>query len=317
MVDELLDLRTCRICGAPVIDNENTGETNGDVCARCTFSGSEYGGADSPPSAPSAEPEFLPVDSSLPAEPLISPDNPPWGPLTGLGTWLFSLAASIAIPLIPLLIVLFSKISKGESPESAQQWVSSASALLILTIATLPAHLVILLFCWAVVTRLGKRPFFQTLGWSWAGRSVLYWLLVSVGVVVAINVVSNLLLRWLPERPSPFDEMLKSSQSVKFATVCLAVISAPLIEEVVYRGVLFSAIRKRVSAAVTVVAVTIIFVGVHVPQYIGAWRTIAGLTLLSLALTVVRARTASVLPCFIIHLLNNALSSVAILLDKG
>jgi membrane protease YdiL (CAAX protease family) len=144
----------------------------------------------------------------------------------------------------------------------------------------------------------------------------VYWVLVSVGVVIVINVASNFLLRWLPERPSPFEEMLKSSQPVRIGTVLLAIIAAPLVEEIVYRGVLFSGLRRRLSATATVVAVTVIFVGVHIPQYRGAWRTVAGLTLLSLALTMLRARTSSVLPSFLVHLLNNTLSSIAILVDK-
>jgi membrane protease YdiL (CAAX protease family) len=214
------------------------------------------------------------------------------------------------------LVVIFVKMLNGASMESVRAWAESSNAVLLFIIATFPAEALIFLFCWAVVTGRGKRPFFESLGWNWAGRSAMYWCLVAVGVVIAINIASNFLLRWLPERPSPFEEMLNSSQPVRIGTVLLAVLAAPLVEEIVYRGVLFSALRKRLNAIATVLAVTVIFVGVHIPQYRGAWRTVAGLTLLSLALTILRARTSSVLPSFLVHLLNNTLSSVVIMLDK-
>jgi CAAX protease family protein len=318
MIDELPGLRTCRVCGAPINGGNDTERGTDDVCVRCALVGSGYPAAELQQGLQDEE-VFVPLaaETNLEPESPVDPDNPPWGPLTGLSTWAFSIAASIIIPLIPLLLIIFGKLLRGASPESLQAWAGSASALLVLTIATFPAHVLILIFCWAIVTRRGQRPFFQTLGWNWAGRSALYWSLVSVGVVIAINVASNLLLGWLPEKASPFEELLKSSATVRITTVLLAIIGAPLVEEVVYRGVLFSGLRKRLSSTATVLAVTLIFVAVHVPQYIGAWRTIAGLTLLSLALTIARARTSSVLPSFLIHLVNNALSSIAILVEMG
>lgn len=315
MVDELLDLRACRVCGAPIHNTENTGQPSDDVCGLCAIAGSGNPGAElSAPSQVSVEPTASGTDA--PPEPPLDPDNPRWGPLAGIGTWVFSVAASVVVPLIPLLVVMVVKVLNGATQASMREWVESSRAVLLLMIATFPAQILILAFCWAVVTRWGKQPFFQSLGWNWGGRSAIYWGLLSAGVVIAINVANNTIFRWLPERPSPFEELLKSSQSVRLATVLLAVLTAPLVEEIVYRGVLFSGLRKRLSATATVVAVSLIFVGVHVPQYQGAWRTIAGLTLLSFALTIARAWTSSVLPSFLIHLLNNTLSSVVIMFGK-
>jgi membrane protease YdiL (CAAX protease family) len=113
-----------------------------------------------------------------------------------------------------------------------------------------------------------------------------------------------------------FTELLKSSQRVRIAIAVLATFTAPLVEETVYRGVLFAAFRRRLGVIATVVTVTLLFAGVHVLQYWGAWVSIAGLTLLSLVLTLVRARTKSILPCVVVHTLNNAFFSVLILLNK-
>ena len=80
---------------------------------------------------------------------------------------------------------------------------------------------------------------------------------------------------------------------------------------------LFASMRKHLGLVATVIVITLLFSGVHVLQYWGAWVSVAGLTMLSLALTVVRARTKSILPCVVIHTLNNAFFSVLILLNKS
>jgi len=62
--------------------------------------------------------------------------------------------------------------------------------------------------------------------------------------------------------------------------------------------------------------VTLLFVGVHVPQYWGAWASIAGLLLLSVVLTIVRATSKTLLPCIVIHFINNAVASLIIVFAK-
>jgi len=168
-----------------------------------------------------------------------------------------------------------------------------------------------------VVTKMGSRPFRASLGWSWGGRRVWYWIVFSGCTLLGIQILSQVLIRFMPERESPFDQLLKSSQQVRIAVAILAVCTAPIVEEVVYRGVLFSALRKRIGVIATVIIVTATFAGVHVFQNRGAWVSISGLAFLSLALTTVRARTKSVLPCVFIHTLNNAFASLVILINKG
>jgi len=79
---------------------------------------------------------------------------------------------------------------------------------------------------------------------------------------------------------------------------------------------MFSGFRRSLGLVGTVVLVTLMFAGVHVLQYMGAWVSIAGLVLLSLALTLIRARTKSILPCVLIHTVNNAFFSVLVLFNK-
>ena len=139
-----------------------------------------------------------------------------------------------------------------------------------------------------------------------------------VGVLLAVIMLSILFDKVLPNKENTaFDMLLKSSRQARIWISLLAVFTAPFVEEFVYRGVLYSALRPRVGLKWTVAIVTLLFSAVHFPQYWGAWAVLAGLTTLSLALTAVRASTRSIFPCVAIHLLNNAFAAIQILSMKN
>jgi CAAX protease family protein len=252
------------------------------------------------------------------------PDNPAWGPLSGVMVWILSVGAIIVVPIIAVIVWYFVESARGShlpnlvNRDELLDWLKSPNLLLVQVLSTIVAHAITIAFCWAAVTGMGRRPFWESLGWSWAGYSVWYWLLFSGVIIVALVLATQLLSRFLPQsEENSFTELLKSSMRVRVAIAVLATFTAPLVEETVYRGVLFSAFRRSVGLVGTVLLVTVMFAGVHVLQYVGAWVTIAGLTLLSLVLTLIRARTKSILPCVLIHTVNNAFFAVLILFNKA
>lgn len=255
---------------------------------------------------------------------LPDPDHPRWGPLTGIIVWIASVTAIVVLPLIAVVAWYLIQSVRGAplpslaSREAFLEWLKSPTLLLVQVLSTIGAHAITIALCWVAVTSLGKRRFTTSLGWSWAGHSLWYWIGFSACVLFGLLIVSRLLSRVLPEsEQNAFSELIKSSQQVRIAVAVLATFTAPIVEETVYRGVLFSSLRKYLGAVATVLIVTLMFVGVHVLQYWGAWVSIAGLTLLSLTLTIVRAMSKSILPCVVIHTINNAFFSVLILLNKA
>lgn len=254
-------------------------------------------------------------------EAVLDPDRPHWGPLSGIGVWVFSVFAIILVPLFALLVWYFIEQGRGASipltREGITEWAASPPAVLVQVISTAAAHLLTLLLCWVVVTRFGRRPFLANIGWPWEGRSGFYkftFIIAIVGISIMINVA---LARILPQSEETiFDKLLKSSEQVRIAVAILAVFSAPLVEEAVYRGVLFSALRSRLGLASTVLVVTTLFASLHFIQYWGAWAGLAGLTAFSLVLTVIRAKTKSLFPCVVAHTLYNCVGAIAILMQK-
>ena len=90
-----------------------------------------------------------------------------------------------------------------------------------LVYSTIAAHLLTILFCWAVVTRLRSQPFFESLGWNWAGRSPLYWLLIALAVFVGIIAANAIFIKILPQKKTPFDELIQSGLQVRIAIALL------------------------------------------------------------------------------------------------
>ena len=325
MVDQLAPVDTCRVCGVVL----NSGQPHVDgLCTECAA-------AVRPPLSPESDSSFGVAAPGIPrseiyASPSLShdvptdPDNPSWGPIGGIMVWILSVGAIIVIPIIAVIVWYFVESARGShlpnlvNRDELLEWLKSPNLLLVQVLSTIVAHALTIAFCWAVVTRAGRRPFWESLGWGWAGHSVWYWILFSAVIIVALVLATQLLSRVLPQsEENSFTELLKSSMRVRVAIAVLATFTAPLVEETVYRGVLFSSLRRSLGLVGTVVLVTVMFTGVHVLQYMGAWVTIAGLCLLSLVLTLIRARTKSVLPCVLIHTVNNAFFAVLVLFNKA
>lgn len=292
----------CNSCGTPL------GETGADgLCTNCASLGS---GSGRPASCEGIGP---PTD----AEAGEDPDHPRWSVASGIGVWVFSIVTLLVTPFVAILLWSLLLQAGGQpsldDPQQVLTWLESPKVVLVSVVSSGVAHLLTLAICWAVVTGVGRAPLLQGLGWSWNGPSLLVKIVFVIGTTLLMLAISFALDRALPHSgETAFDRLLKTSHEVRVAVALLAVFSAPIVEEIVYRGVLYSALRSRIGVIGAVIIVTSLFGSVHFFQYWGAWSLIIGITLLSLVLTVTRAVTRSIKPCVAIHLLINAVAAVVI-----
>ncbi len=184
--------------------------------------------------------------------------------------------------------------------------------IVILIAGFLPAHALTLLVTWAVSSRLGKFRPWRTLGLSWP-RNFGPW--KSVGLAVLMFLIAMLIIYTFGQQETELERILRSSRTAAILTAIVASTTAPLVEEIIYRGILYSALQRVTGAALAVTIVTLLFAGLHVLQYWPNFGAISAITLLSLVLTVVRARTGRLLPCYMIHLVFNGIQSVLIVAD--
>lgn len=242
----------------------------------------------------------------------MNPNAPPWSSFAAVAIWIFSVLMILIVPTVFLMPYLYSKLGGVmNGSELAEIAVKDTTAIFIQTIAILPAHLITLAVAWFVITNNRKFPFFETLGWRSGG--IRWWHYIAIlGAFVGIMLIVGSLV---PEQENEMLRMIRSSKAVLYTIAILSVLTAPLIEEVVYRGILYSAFQRSVGQAAAVVLVTLLFALVHVPQYWPSFSTIFLLTLLSLILTLLRVYSGNLLPSVILHAIFNGLQSVLLVAE--
>jgi len=237
-----------------------------------------------------------------------------WGVLKAFMAWALSIVCLLFIPLIlvvPYLVYL--TMSGGEA--SAAILMKDKTFIFLSILGVIPAHLLTLFAAWALQTNFGKTPFFQSLRMSWPPSISPWWSVVICGVAaVMLLAIGALVTSIVGGGKTDLDVLIESSFQARLATVVLAVFTAPLVEEIIYRGMLYPTIQRVLGMGWAVVVVSAMFAGVHVYQYRTNIGVIVVITMLSLTLTLVRALTDRLLPAVVIHLIFNGIQSFILLL---
>jgi membrane protease YdiL (CAAX protease family) len=227
-----------------------------------------------------------------------------------LGSIFLQFAFSILF-FVPYLFLL--TLRPDAPPNLVEFALTDKTAIFLQVIAILPAHLFSLALVWAVVTRFGRLPFLASLGLIWSGQ-LRFWGSVGLGIILCV-VASG--LAWLlgGGKPTQLDQIINSSLAARYSLAVLAVFTAPLVEELIYRGVLYSALHRLVGVSPAVIIVLGVFTLIHVPQYWPNVGVIAAVGLLSVSLTIIRARTGYLLPCVVIHLVFNGIQAIVLVIE--
>lgn len=254
--------------------------------------------------------DYTPETTTQQQQEAFNPDDPPWGVGTALLVWVVSILLMLIVPVFLVVPYMLYRVGAADFGRSLEALANDPSVIVVSIAATVPTHLLTLALVWGVVTRYGRRPFWPVIGWSWSPR---FGLRASVLTAVLLLGGALAVARLLGVERTPFDDMLESSTAALFAIAFLATATAPLVEELVYRGVLYSALKRAVGVAGAVLLVTFLFALVHFWQYKTSPGTIGAILLLSLALTTVRAATGRVLPCVVIHFIFNGVQVAGLL----
>lgn len=251
----------------------------------------------------------LSEQTAIKAEPAPTPNNPPWGSPAAIGVWILSI---FAIIIFPVIFVAPYVLIKGQS--SLESLLTDPTAIFLQILAVIPAHILTLVAAWFVVTKNNKYSFKQTLGWNW-GENTLKTLVFLFLILIGFFVVAGIVTYFIPEQDNDLLRILRSSRSTVYAVAFLATFTAPVVEEVIYRGVLYSALQRSIGIKGAVALVTILFAGVHFLQYWGSPGTILLICMLSLILTMIRVWTNNLLPCIVMHMCFNGIQSIFLILE--
>lgn len=170
-----------------------------------------------------------------------------------------------------------------------------------------------LLVCFAFAGVLGMTIFGYGGGWqAIMGRSkplsrlVLWgfggWIANMPFLILGV-MLSTAMSRFLPEPTHPATDMLASGSLVDVLLLFVtAVVLAPLLEETLFRGVLFPASRWLLaSTGGGILLSSFLFAGIH-PQGIAGWPPLMAVAAMAAFLTY---QTRSLVPAIVLHALHN------------
>ncbi len=192
------------------------------------------------------------------------------------------------------------------TPRAAWKWGpdglgSGATFTAVALMTVFHALLLGLMYLFLVVNH--GLPFWQGLAWRKISlRVALACLAAGVALAVLIQFVPPLL-------PTTQDFPLRkmfSSPGAGLAIAAFAILVAPLVEELLFRGLLFAFFEKMLGVPMAVAGTALLFASLHVSQYWGAWNHIALLALVGLCFSAVRGATGSVTPAYVMHLAYNS-----------
>src|SRR5258708_1443062 len=132
MVDQVVSAETCRVCGAPL--DENQMHFDG-LCRNCAEANATQGSYDAQSAAApdmAFEPAPIPQQETPP-----DPDRPPWGPASGISVWVLSVAAVIVIPIVAVLVWYLIQSARGAPlpnlavRDELVEWLKSPNLLLV------------------------------------------------------------------------------------------------------------------------------------------------------------------------------------------
>jgi membrane protease YdiL (CAAX protease family) len=219
---------------------------------------------------------------------------PPWPPWSAA----IVLFASFAIAVVGGLVVTLVGHAFGGSLEHPPPAVNIAATVVqdvsFVTAALLLAHR----FGPLVPAQFGLRrtPL----------RPAIRWVLGSWLAFFALSGVWAALVNTHERDQLPKDLGVETSTVALVAVCVLVTVIAPLAEEFLFRGYMFTALRRWRGPWVAAALTGLVFGAIHVASAPVVF--LAPLALLGFLLCVVRWKTRSLLPCFAIHALNNSIA---------
>lgn len=184
-----------------------------------------------------------------------------------------------------------------------------------LVVADLVATVLMVLLIGLAVRRSRRGSLWEVTGWSRRGPTVVAWTALALffglgwsSFVVWGHDVAPIFGGGTEtsDPVTPLDKALaEASLGGAIALALVAVLVAPFVEELVFRGYLFRVLEVVRGRWPAFLLASLLFATLHVEQYWGDWRLILSILAGSLVLTALRLRSGSTLPSTVSHYAYN------------
>ena len=110
-------------------------------------------------------------------------------------------------------------------------------------------------------------------------------------------------------------ENLFNSRAAAYAVGAFAILIAPFMEEMIFRGILFGIFESQVGLRFAIMMTAILFGGLHVPEYWGAWNHMLLIFFVGLVFSLARGMSGSLAPSVFLHVGYNASMMIALFIS--
>jgi membrane protease YdiL (CAAX protease family) len=243
--------------------------------------------------------------------------------LYGLGDLGFSLAAILALATV---LCMFAAGAYFAAEELLPGWIGlhaasgaapaeSAKAAAYFGLAASFAIYFSVGLAVLIVARLRGGPNWRDLiawrPWSLRGNGPRFWLIIGAALVYGFA-ADFALGYFYPQSEAWFT--MPEDKVAAVILVVLAVVVAPIVEELVFRGWIFTRLRQNFSFAAALLGSSIIFAALH---YEATHLYAVAVFPVGLALGAIRELAGSVKPTIAFHAFNNLIACGLSLLDLG
>ncbi|MBQ4854147.1 CPBP family intramembrane metalloprotease [Rhodanobacter sp. B2A1Ga4] len=163
---------------------------------------------------------------------------------------------------------------------------------------------------WPALWSLAQPP-----GFGFAPPRQLLFFALAVAAGLAAPFLGAVLTQWLAHGHTVTQDIRQiggnTPPGLRLPLVLVVVCVGPLVEELLFRGVLLSALMKRVHVGWAVAGSSLLFALVHLPGLQYQWYALPNLILLALLLAGLRLRSGSIWPAVLAHGVNNLLAVAA------
>jgi membrane protease YdiL (CAAX protease family) len=221
-------------------------------------------------------------------EPPAAPPPPEraWPPWLG---FLTLLAVIVVTSLLAAIVISAS----GSDPDHTPAWVDITSTVILqvglIGGALLAARMIMPVHAWQFGLR--PTPFWRAAGWA----------ALTLVVFLIFAVLWSALIEQ-PKQTTAEDLGVNESQLALIGAGVLFVVTAPIAEELFFRGFFYGSLRSALPTGWAAVLCGLVFGVIHAGSGISA---VPALILLGVMLCLLREKTGSLYPCIAVHATNN------------
>lgn len=159
--------------------------------------------------------------------------------------------------------------------------------------------------------------FWEVLGKPYDLLSLWRFVLLGLGLGFGFFMLTEYGVLPPDDLPQPlFDAMSSAPLPLKIGWVAMFIVLFPVVEEMLFRGFLFTGLSQSWGPTVAGLVTTALFVAVHMPKVLEYWPALLAVTLIGTLTVLARIRTGSLAPGIVMHSTYNGVLVTAALLTQ-